>query len=276
MRLDSHVHLWRFTSPEFDWIDDPSVKRDFLSAELEAALEEYGIDGAVAVQARQSLEENRFLRECQQSCKKIAGVVGWIDLQTDFNVGDLNGLVGVRHIVQGESDPNFLARPAFREGVQRIGNFGLTYDLLIFAHQLPAGIEFCQALPEVRIVLDHCAKPDIRNRQWQPWADHITELAACPNVWCKISGLSFEADHQDWCAETLRPYVHHVLAAFGTDRTMIGSDWPVSLTPGSYRKNMEALDSCLSCLTLEDRTKIWGLTAARFYGIAVPGSSLER
>lgn len=252
------------------------MRRDFTAHDLEQALNIAKMDAAIAVQARQSTEENAFLIRQQKCSSRVAGVVGWVDLQTEFKEDDTKGLVGVRHIVQGESDPNFLKRDAFREGIRRLKSLSLTFDLLIYAHQLATAIDFCQALPEVKIVLDHCAKPVIREQQWQPWADQIAEIAQCPNVWCKISGLSFEAHHRSWRADTLRPYIEHVVQCFGPRRVMVGSDWPVSLTPGTYAQNMMALESCLDCLKAEDKKRVWGLNAAEFYGIGIPGSSLDR
>lgn len=276
MRIDSHIHLWEYTLPEFAWIDDPAVKRDFVATDLEQALDSFKFDAAIAVQARQSTKENSFLLQQMASTNRIAGCVGWVDLQSDFDEEETKGLVGVRHIVQGEPDPEFLRRQGFRQGVQRLPKLGLTYDLLIYAHQLPAAIDFCRALPEVRIVLDHCAKPVIRERQWDPWADNIAELARCPNVWCKVSGLSFEADHHTWTADTLKSYIKHAVQCFGPERIMVGSDWPVSLTPGTYTQNMNAIESCLSSLNQKEREQVWGLNAAEFYGIATPGSPLDK
>lgn len=244
MRIDAHQHFWKYDPREFAWIDDSmaGIRRDFLPADLEPLLAAEGFDGCIAVQTRASLDENRFLLDLARQAPFIRGVVGWVDLKkpdVDIDLADFAGdpkAVGIRHIAQAEPDDRFLAHDDFVHGVRKLAAFDLAYDLLIYPRQLPAAIELVTKVPEVRFVLDHCAKPEIRNAQWEPWAAQIRELAKAPNVSCKISGLVTEANWATWTKDTLKPYVEHVLACFGIERCMLGSDWPVCLVAGEYAR----------------------------------------
>lgn len=267
MRVDAHQHFWHYDPVEFGWISDEmaACRRDFLPGDLVPHLAEAGIQGTVAVQARCSDAENEFLLGLGSP---VLGVVGWVDL-TSADVDDQLArwagsprFKGVREIAQGQA-AGFLLRPSFVAGVNKLRNHGLTYDLLVYANQLEESCAFAD-LVSTPMVLDHCAKPDIRSGMWEPWASQIRELARREHVWCKVSGLAFEADWATWDAVTLRPYIEHVLSCFGPKRCMVGSDWPVCLPAGDYGRVMAALESCLSSA---EREAVMGLNAARFYGL---------
>lgn len=267
VRIDAHQHYWRYDPVEFAWITDEMAvcRRDFLPADLAPLLAEARMDGSVAVQARSSEVENDFLLGLDDS---VLGVVGWVDL-TSRDVDDRLAkwasrprFRGVREAAQGEP-PGFLTRPEFIAGAKRLAAHGLTYDLLVYADQLVETCQFADAV-SCPLVLDHCAKPGIRRGEWEPWATHVRELSRREHVWCKVSGLAFEADWPTWDEATLGPYVHHVLECFGPGRCMVGSDWPVCLPAGSYGRVVGSLESCLSGT---DRDGVMGLNAARFYGL---------
>ncbi|TWT40652.1 amidohydrolase family protein [Botrimarina hoheduenensis] len=242
MILDSHHHLWRYSPAEYGWISaEMSVlARDFGVADLEAAAASYGVVGSVAVQARQTVEETGALLTIAESGSFIRGVVGWAPLADPAIAETLDGwagrpkLRGIRHVVQDEPDDAFLDRPDFNRGVAEVLRRGLTYDLLIFAKQLPAALRFVDRHPEGRIVLDHIAKPSIKEGLIQDWRAQLTELARRPNVTCKVSGVVTEADWNDWTETQVRPYLDAALEAFGPERLMYGSDWPVCLLATDY------------------------------------------
>lgn len=267
MRVDAHQHFWYYDPVEFGWIsEEMSVcRRSFLPSDLAPCLTEAGIDGTVAVQARCSDEENAFLLGLEGP---VLGVVGWVDL-TAVDVDDqlarwaeFPRFKGVREIAQGQP-AGFLLRPSFMAGVNKLADHGLTYDLLVYADQLSESCAFADQV-STPMVLDHCAKPNIREGMWEPWASAIRNLAKREHVWCKVSGLAFESDWVTWDESSLRPYVSHVLDCFGPERCMVGSDWPVCLPAGEYGRVVAALESCLSA---SEREGVMGLNAARFYGL---------
>lgn len=270
MRIDAHQHFWRYSDAEFGWINDEMavMRRDFLPADLKPELDRFGFAGSIAVQARQSEEENQFLLD-----QSPLGVVGWVDLCAEDAGERLDfwrafpAFRGVRHIVQGEPS-GFLARADFRRGISLLADRGLTYDILIYHYQLEEAIAFARAFPNQPFVVDHGAKPDIRSGGFDKWAEDMREMAGMENVCCKISGLAFEADWSTWTTDTLRPYVYHLLECFGPRRLMIGSDWPVCLAAGSYERVMGSLIELLGELSPAEQEAILGDTAARFYGIA--------
>src|SRR5579859_222262 len=235
MRIDAHQHFWRYSAEEYDWIDDSmaALRRDFLPRDLEPELDAAGFDACIAVQARQTLEETQWLLALADENPFIAGVVGWVDLRAEVVRDQLAALsknpklVGVRHVIQAEPDDQFLLRADFLRGISALQEFGLTYDILIYPRHLPVAIEFVQRFPEQRFVLDHLAKPFIKAQTVDPWATHMRELATFPNVFCKLSGMVTEADWKNWKPEHFRPYLQTAFEAFGGDRLMIGSDWPV-------------------------------------------------
>ncbi|MBM3822207.1 MAG: amidohydrolase [Verrucomicrobia bacterium] len=241
MRVDSHQHFWRYQPSEYPWMkEDWPIRRDFLPGDLEPWLASSGLTRSVAVQARQSLEESRWLLDLAERHPSIAGVVGWVDLRNPAVARDLEPLaahpkfVGVRHVVQDEPDEHFMLQPAFLRGLETLQGFDLAYDFLVFPHQLPAAIAVARRFPKQRFVLDHLAKPRIAAGEREPWTSLVRQLAECSNVACKISGLVTEARWKAWSAQDFEPYLEVVFEAFGPRRLMFGSDWPVCLLAGSY------------------------------------------
>jgi L-fuconolactonase len=275
MRIDSHQHFWIYSSEQYPWMTDrlAVLRQDKLPADIAPLLRPHRIEGTVAVQARQSLEESRWLLDLARQNPIIKGVVGWVDLRSSEVHRQLEELaafpkfVGVRHVAQDEPDDQFLARPEFVRGVALLKDFGLTYDLLIFPKQLPAAIELVQRLPEQPFVLDHIAKPSIREGLLEPWANQIRELAKGSNVYCKISGMITEADWNNWKKDDFRRYLDVILESFGPERLMYGSDWPVCLLAGSYDDVFELALACLKELSAAEQERVFGENAAAFYGL---------
>jgi L-fuconolactonase len=274
MRIDAHQHFWRYDPAAYGWIQsDWPIRRDFLPEDLEPELSAAGLDGCVAVQARQTLEESRWLLELADQWPFIRGVVGWVDLRAPDVAEQLASLaahprfVGVRHVAQDEPDDRFLVRPEVQSGIAALRRFDLTYDLLIYPRQLPAATDLARALPEQPFVLDHLAKPAIKTRQLSPWREQVQQLAALPNVCCKVSGLVTEADWKAWRPEEFRPYLDVVFAAFGPDRLMFGSDWPVALLAGSYAPVHRLVREYVAPWGPDIEAKVFGRNAAAFYGL---------
>jgi L-fuconolactonase len=273
MRIDAHQHFWSYNPDEYGWIDDSiaGLRRDFLPEDLRPELERSGFAGAVAVQARQTLEETQWLLELAASVTFIMGVVGWVDLRSPQVRSQLESfagnpkLVGIRHIVQSEPDDHFLLQPNFLQGVSVLGDFDLAYDILIYPSHLAVAAEFVRRFPGQRFVLDHLAKPSIKSGEIHAWARGIQELAALRNVFCKLSGLVTEADWQHWNAEQIRPYLDIAFECFGPDRLMIGSDWPVCTVAASYGQAVRVVEDYLTQHTAEVREAVLGGNAARFW-----------
>lgn len=272
MRLDSHQHFWRYDAVEYGWIQpDWPIRRDFLPNDLAPLLAAAKLDGAIAVQARQHLGENRFLLELADESPWVRGVVGWVDLRSERVDEQLAEFarhpkfVGVRHVAQDEPDDGFLARPEVVRGIARLRSFGLTYDLLIFPRQLQAAIELVRQLPDQPFVLDHIAKPSIKTGEIAPWREQIRQLAQFPRVHCKVSGMVTEADWNNWRPEDFRPYLEIVAEAFGPQRLMYGSDWPVCTLAGSYERAFQLADDFFRSWNESERAAIFGATAAKFY-----------
>jgi L-fuconolactonase len=275
--IDAHHHFWRYDRAEYDWIDDTmsALRRNFLAPDLAAVLGAAGVQGAISVQARQTLEETRWLLAIADAHDFIAGVVGWVPLAAPSLRTELAPLAasrklrGVRHVVQGEADPGFLDRADFNAGIDALREFGLAYDLLIYAHQLPAALAFVDRHPGQVFVLDHAAKPRIRERVIEPWRTHIGELARRPEVYCKLSGLVTEAapdpSTDAWTDADLRPYADTVLEAFGPSRVLFGSDWPVCLVAAPYDRWLDTVKTLTAGLTVSERAEVMGGTARRAY-----------
>lgn len=280
MHIDSHQHFWSYSAEEYPWIDAAKrpLMRDFLPSDLQPLLRQTGLNGSVAVQARQSLTESRWLLELAEQNPAIVGVVGWVDLRSPRVEEQLaefaphEKFVGVRHVVQDEPDDRFLLLPEFVRGLRLLPRFGLTYDLLIYPRQLPAAIELVRLLPNQPFVLDHIAKPPIASGEIGPWRSQIRELAHSPNVLCKISGMVTEADWSGWQPADFRPYLETVLEAFGPGRLMFGSDWPVCLLAGEYDRVFSLVNDFITSLTADERRGILGANAAKFYGLSSPNS----
>jgi L-fucono-1,5-lactonase len=282
VRIDAHVHFWRYSAPEYGWIDGSMapLRRDFLPEDAAREMRAAGVDGCVAVQARQTLGETRWLLELANEHPFIVGVVGWVDLRSADLDGELASiaahpkLVGVRHIVQAEPD-DFLSGGTFRRGVARLARHGLAYDILVYARQLPAAIDFASALPDQRLVLDHLGKPDIRGGGFDGWRRDLDRLAALPNVCAKLSGLVTEADWNRWTIEDLHRYVNAALDSFGPERLMIGSDWPVCTMAGAYGDVLDVVRTAIGSRPQAERDAVLGDTARRFWNLS-DDISMER
>ena len=274
-RIDAHHHLWRYTPHEYEWIDESMglLRRDFLPDDLVREIAAAEIDGTVAVQARQTLEETRWLLELADECDAIRGVVGWAPIAGDDFPGVMEEfaerpkLKGLRHVIQGEKDENFILREDFNAGIRALRGSGLVYDILIYERHLPQTIEFVDRHPEQVFVLDHIAKPRIAEGLIEPWAGAIRELAKRGNVWCKVSGMVTEADWSSWSAETLRPYLDVVVEAFGPGRLMVGSDWPVCLVASDYGRWFGVLRDYFARFSEREQEFVFGETAVEVYGL---------
>ena len=275
MRIDSHLHLWQYTPDEFEWIPDSmaSLRRDFLPSELNTLCAESAVDGVIAVQARQSLEETRWLLELAHAAP-ILGVVGWAPIAADNLPAILEQLQqqpllkGLRHVAQAE--PEILARPEFLRGMQCLQQTRLVYDLLLYADQLPLALSFVDRFPRQVFVLDHMGKPSIARGEIKTWCSSLRELARRPNVCCKVSGLVTEADPTSWTPMQLQPYLHTALECFGPDRLMIGTDWPVCTTGCGYKQWWAFVEDWISPLSPTERAAILGDTATRTYSLQTP------
>ncbi|XZE44372.1 amidohydrolase family protein [Pirellulaceae bacterium SH467] len=272
MRIDSHQHFWNYDLAQYDWIPQgSSIHRDFGPGDLKPLLLSANLDGCVAVQARQSLVENEYLCKLASQHDWIQGVVGWIDLRSEqveeqaAAFGALPKAVGVRHVVQGETDPEFMAREPFRRGISKLRKHGLVYNILIFEHQLDDAIALVKAFPDQPFVIDHIAKPRIKEKSIRGWSEKMTEISHYANTSIKLSGMVTEADHANWKLSDLEPYWEIVLQAFGPERILFGSDWPVIRLACSYERWIEIVSRWLDRLPPQDREKIWGENAKRIY-----------
>jgi L-fuconolactonase len=273
MRIDSHQHFWRYSATEYGWIDDSmaSLRRDFLPNDARRAMTLAGIDACVAVQARQTLAETRWLLDLAAENAFVAGVVGWIDLQDAGAAEQLESfadqpkLVGVRHIVQSEADDRFMLRPAFGRGISLLKDYDLTYDILIYPRHLRVAAELVSRFPRQCFVLDHLAKPNIRGREIREWEKEIREIAAFPLVFCKLSGLVTEADWRDWTPDHMRPYFDVAFECFGANRLLFGSDWPVCTVAADYRQVVSLVEHYMADRPDAEREAVMGGNAARLW-----------
>ncbi|WP_027521486.1 amidohydrolase [Bradyrhizobium sp. Ec3.3] len=277
MVIDGHQHFWDPARADYPWMvaaELAPIRRAFGPADLAPLLKQNSIDASILVQCRSSVAETEEFLRIAAATPFVAGVVGWADLTDgalDETLDRLRAspegkkLVGIRHQVHDEADPDWLLREDVQRGLMAVFAHDLTYDFLVRTRELPAAIATAQAFPQARFVLDHAAKPPIAEGFSRDWADRIAALAACGNVWCKISGLATEARWNDWDAERLLPYVEHVAKCFGEDRLIFGSDWPVCLLAGSYGEIKGALDECLTKLGPQVRKKAFGANAQRAY-----------
>jgi L-fuconolactonase len=274
-RIDSHHHFWKFDPVRDSWITDDMyvIQRDFLPEDLRSVLLANGIDGCVTVQADQSEEQNDFLIGHAKGNDFIKGIVGWVDLRAG-NVSErlahysqFNIMKGFRHVLQGEADRSLMLRPEFMRGIAALGQFNFTYDILIFADQLKYIPEFVAAFPDQKFVIDHMAKPKIKERDIGEWTKDMMEVAVHDNVYCKVSGMVTEADWKNWKKEDLLPYLDVVLEAFGPNRIMYGSDWPVCLVASSYERMYGVLTEYFSTFTKEEQDQFFGGNAIQFYNL---------
>ena len=275
MKIDAHQHFWKYHPVKDAWITDDMkvIQKDFFPDDLERELLKHHFDGCVAVQADQSEEETIFLLEQSQNNKFVKGVVGWIDLQSE-NVRSRLGrfasyrkLKGFRHIVQAETDEHFLQRESFKRGINLLSNYRFTYDLLIKPHQLKSAINFVQSFPNQFFVIDHLAKPLIKDKKMDEWKKDMQQIAQYENVSCKISGMVTEADWQNWKTTDFRSYIDCTIQFFGIDRVMFGSDWPVCLVAASYDQVCEIVEKNTAHLSNQEKKLLWGINAAKFYDL---------
>ena len=274
MKLDSHQHFWQYNESDYGWMNDQHtiIKRDFLPENLHPLLEATQIDGSIAVQARQVLAETDFLLKLAGENSFIKGVVGWIpfcDAQVEGYLEQYAGrekIVGFRHVIHDEPDDNFILRADFNLGIQALSSYSLCYDLLIFERHLPQTIQFVDQHPGLSMVIDHIAKPRIKQDEFDHgWAANIKRLAEREQVTCKLSGMVTEVQGGSWNEAMLKPYFETVLEAFGPDRIMFGSDWPVCLLQSTYTKWVETVSSFIASLSVSEQTAIMGGTAERVY-----------
>ncbi|MGY5012936.1 amidohydrolase family protein [Streptomyces sp. 900105755] len=276
MTIDAHHHVWDLSVRDQDWIAGPELqplRRNFTVEDLEPEAAAAGITRTVLVQTITVPEETPEFLALADAHELVAGVVGWTDL-TRPDVADelarlreLRGgtyLKGIRHQVQGEPDPEWLLRPDVARGLAALADAGLVYDLVVQAHQLPAAVKAAESHPDLTFVLDHLGKPPIASGTLEPWATAVRALAARPNTVCKLSGMVTEADPASWTVDDLRPYADTALDAFGPDRLMFGSDWPVCVLAGSYG---EVFDAANQLIAPADRTAVFETTATRVYGL---------
>lgn len=271
--IDTHHHFWKYSPKEYDWINDDmkGIRKDFLPVDLLKEIKSAGVDGAVSVQARQSVEESDWLLEMAEKNDFLKGVVGWVDLRDKGVDKDLERLAkhkkfkGVRHVVMVEPDINFILGAAFNEGIKKLLKYDLRYDILIFEKQLKPSIAFVDKHPKQIFILDHIAKPRIKERILSPWREDMLELAKRPNVYCKISGMLTEADWKKWSAADLAPYFDTTLQAFGAKRLMLGSDWPVMLVAGKYKQWVDMVKQVVSRYSAAEQERILYKNAVEAY-----------
>ena len=274
-KIDAHQHFWIFDPVRDSWINDDmlAIKRDFLPADLLPVLQQNGIDGCMSVQASQSAEETLFLLEHAAQNAFIKGVVGWVDLKANDLEAQLehykqyDKLKGFRHVLQSEPDDQYMLQPQFKKGIVSLQKFGYTYDILIYPQHLPYAEQLVGAFPDQKFVIDHLAKPHIKDQEINDWKRCIQAVAKHPNVHCKISGMLAEADWKEWKADDFTPYLDVVFNAFGTNRVMFGSDWPVCLVAGGYEGTMQVINNYCSKLSATEQELFWGNNATTFYNL---------
>lgn len=275
MRIDAHQHFWIFDPVRDSWIDETmeNIRRDFLPQDLAPILKENNLDGCIAVQADQTEVENTLLLGFAAENQFIKGVVGWVDLQS-ANVEDRlayyaqNSLMkGFRHILQGETQRDLMLTPAFKNGISNLEKHNFTYDILVFTDQICYSEALVKGFPNQKFVIDHLAKPNIKNQAISDWAKDIKSIAKHENVSCKISGMVTEADWKNWKEEDFTPYLDVVFEAFGTKRLLYGSDWPVCNVAGGYGKAMVILENYTNKLSQQEQQDIFGENAVRFYNL---------
>ncbi len=275
MKVDAHQHFWIYEATRDSWItpEMSAIQRDFLPEDLLNEMEQAGIGGSIAVQTRQSEEENTFLLSLAAQHAFIKGIVGWIDLQA-ADVEDRlifyskeKKMKGFRHVLQGDAHRALMLRPAFMNGISKLAQFDFTYDILIYPDQLQYVPKLVQQFPEQKFVLDHLAKPYIKKREIAQWKKDITAVAQYKNTWCKVSGMITEAEWNHWQARDLRPYLDVVWEAFGAKRLMYGSDYPVCLVAGSYLQWVDVLKKYTSGLSSHEQALFWGRSAIGFYNL---------
>lgn len=277
MKIDAHQHFWIYNEEEYPWIDDRMeiLKRDFIPAQLMEEIEPAGFVGSVAIQARQSVDETRWLLSLSQQYSFIKGVVGWVDLQSDkieehlIEFAGESKFVGVRHLIQDEKEIDFMLKKEFRRGIAYLQDYGLTYDLLIYPEHLKVAGKLVQKFPELKFVVDHLAKPAVKNNILEPWASDIKDLAQYENVYCKLSGMVTEGNWENWNPSDFIPYMDVVIESFGPERIMLGSDWPVCLVAGSYQSVVDLVLNYIKQCSENERQKMQCDTCISFYSLRI-------
>ncbi len=272
-RIDSHQHFWHYNSDDYPWMDESraALRVDYLPPDLQPLMAASGIDGTVAVQARQIQIETDYLLELADRYDFIRGVVGWVDMRADGVEAQLEQyaaqprMVGVRHIVHDEADDRFMLGGNFLRGLAKLKAFDLSYDLLLFPRHLPVAINVVKQFPNQRFVLDHIAKPFIKDGILEPWESDIRRLAAFANVWCKVSGMATEAAWKAWRQDDYAPYLDVVFDCFGAERIMFGSDWPVCTLAGSYSEVVGIVETYIAALSADEQAAVMGGNAVDFY-----------
>lgn len=275
MKIDSHQHFWHYCEIKHSWINDQmsAIKKNFLPEDLKTELNDKGIDGCVAVQADQNESETDFLIAQSKQHNFIKGVVGWVDLRAE-NIDERLAhyskekiIKGFRHVVQDEPNVDFMMLPKFQNGISKLEKYGFTYDILIFPSQLHAALDTVKKFPNQKFVVDHIAKPNIREGQFSDWKKGMEALATQDNVSCKLSGMVTEADWKNWKQEDFTPYLDSVIDMFGIDRVMYGSDWPVSLIEWTYGEVKGIVDTHVANFSENEKEKIYGKNAIEFYSL---------
>jgi L-fuconolactonase len=277
-RIDAHHHLWRYLPPGPAWMADgmEGLRRDFLIEDLRAVTAEVGVTGTIVVETERTVEETAWLSQVAASDDLIRGVVGWAPLTSPAVVAELERIASlpkmkaIRHPIHDESDDQFLLRDDFNRGVAALKQFDLRYDILIFERHLPQTIQFVDRHPDQVFILDHVAKPRIRDRVFSPWRENIRKLARRSNVYCKVSGMVTEADWHTWSDKVISPYIEAVVEAFTPNRLMFGSDWPVMTLASSYGRWMATIQSAIAQLSVTEKERILGGTAVEAYGLSLP------
>ena len=273
MRIDSHQHFWNYNPQKHAWINEEMLilRKDYLPEQLQEVYSKNQIDGCVAVQADQSEVENLFLLDLAEQYNFIKGVVGWVDFRAPKVQGRLEyfshykKLKGFRHVVQGEADPNFILRHEFKAGISLLEKYNFTYDLLVYPHQLGASLEFVRLFPNLKIVIDHLAKPYIKDGFFDGWANQMRAIAKYENVYCKISGMVTEADWKNWTPAHFKPYLDVVVETFGMQRLLFGSDWPVCLLAASYEQMLHLVEDYFKSFSPDEKKRFFGQNAVDFY-----------
>jgi len=277
MIIDAHQHFWKLDLPfVYGWLQEPQhapICRDFLPDDLKPHLQCTGVDRTVFVQTQHNVEENRWALKLADAYEFIAGVVGWVDLASSACEEQLTEFlgnpkfVGVRHVTQAEPDDDFIVRPDIVRGLRVLQKHQVPFDLLFFTQHLKHAATLAELLPELPMVIDHLSKPKIKNQITEGWVNDLRNAARYPNVFCKLSGMVTEADWKNWKLADLKPYVETALEAFGPERCMFGSDWPVCELAASYEDVFAALKDIVSSLSPTEQSRIFGGTAQKFYDL---------
>lgn len=272
-RIDAHQHFWQLARGDYEWLTPALgvIHRDFVAADLKPLIEKANIDGTIIVQAASTVAETEYMLSIAAENDWVYGVVGWVDMLADDASDVIKRLaknpkfVGIRAAIEGDDDHDWILQPKLAPAIQTLIDLNLTFDCQGRVWLLKNLLTFFKTYPDLRCVIDHCAKPLIKDGVMQPWADEIAEIAQNTNVYCKLSGLSTEAEHHKWTKADIAPYAAHVIEQFGANRVMFGSDWPVVNLGADYQSWFEAVDSFTNEMNANDKAAVFGGTAAKFY-----------